>query len=231
MSDTKSRDLELWKKWKTTQSPADLEALMRQMGGTIQSNVNKWASIVPRSVLDNEAKGFALKAFQTYDTSHDTALNTHVNTWLQKLSRIAYERQSTLSVPEHKRILYNQYNRMKLQIEDDLGHPPTVAHMADHLGMPVKKLESLLSEVDKREFLESEEHPEVGVQDEERLLHFAYNDMTPIQQKIFKWKTGYDKSPIHTNAFIMKELNISQGSLSYELTKIKDHLKKAQGRK
>lgn len=229
---TKDRDLELWRKWHATRAPADLEALMKQMAGALQSQVNRWASIAPRWLLDNEAKKLALKAFETYDPNRGVALNTHVGNWLNKLSRIAYERQSVVAIPEHKRIQYNQLSRLKVQLEDQLGKPPTMAQLADHLAVPVAKLHSLLTEVEKREFLESEEHPDATVElDEKRLIDLAFHDMTPVQQKIFKSKTGYESAPIKPNAQIMKDLNLTQGQLSYELTKIKALVLAAQGRK
>jgi DNA-directed RNA polymerase specialized sigma subunit len=230
MGNIKDTDLELWRKWHTSHASADLEVLMKQMAGPIRSQVNRWTSIVPAFVLENEAKKLALAAFETYNPNMGTALNTHVTTWLQKLSRVAYERQSSLSIPEHKRIIFNQYNRVKTQMEDDFGKPPTMSQMADHFGMSVKKLTNLVDEVGKREYLESEEHAEVEKADDQEKIHLAYFDMTPVQQKIFKMKTGYENASIKSNATIIKELSITQGQLSYELTKIKNHLLKAQGR-
>jgi hypothetical protein len=231
---TKEKDLELWRKWKASKSPADLEVLMKQMSGPMQSQVGRWASIAPRFLLENEAKKLALQAFETYDPNRvpPVALNTHVTNWLQKLSRIAYERQATVSIPEHKRIQYNQFTRARTMLEDQLGAPPSMKQLADHMAIPEHKLKDLITEVEKREYLESEEHPDATVeQDEKRLIDLAYHDMTPVQQKIFKWKTGYENTPVQNNAFIMKELKLTQGQLSYELTKIKDLMLKAQGRK
>lgn len=229
---TKERDIELWRKWKTTRAPADLEELMKQMAGPIQSQVGRWASIAPRFLLENEAKKLALQAFESFDPHRGVALNTHVTNWLQKLSRVAYERQATVSIPEHKRIQYNQLTRLRSQLEDQLGAPPTMAQLSDHMGVPTAKLQSLLTEVEKREYLESEEHPDATVeQNEQRLIDLAYHDMTPVQQKIFAAKTGYGHAPVKPNAQILKELGLTQGQLSYELTKIKALLLRAQGRK
>ena len=225
----KDKDMELWRKWKTTRSQADLQALMDQMKGPITNQTNRWASIAPRFLLENQAKALALKAFETYDPNRGAALATHVMTMLQKLSRTAYERQSTVSVPEHKRLIYNRINQMRSRLEDDLGHPPTVEHLADHMGMTVPKMHSLLDEVGNREYMESEEHADVENSfNEEQRIHAIVHDMTPVQQRIFQWKTGYANTPIKNNAAIMAELHISQGALSYELTKVKGLFAKAR---
>jgi hypothetical protein len=228
----KEKDVELWQKWKSTRAMSDLEPLMKQMAGPINSQVGRWATIAPRFLLENEAKKLALQAFETYDPNRGVALNTHVTNWLQKLSRLAYERQATVSIPEHKRIQYNQFMRAKMQLEDTMGAPPTLIQLADHMAVNVDKVKSLLSEVEKREYLESEEHPSsADDQNETRQIDLAFHDLTPLQQKIFKWKTGYETTPVKDNHFIMKELSLTQGQLSYELTKIKTVMLQAQGRK
>jgi DNA-directed RNA polymerase specialized sigma subunit len=228
----KEKDIELWQKWKATKAMTDLEPLMKQMAGPINTQVTRWATVAPRFLLENEAKKLALQAFETFDPNRGVALATHVINWLQKLSRLAYERQSTMSIPEHKRIQYNQLMRAKTQLEDTLGAPATLAQLADHMAVTPEKVKSLLTEVEKREYLESEEHPSSGDdQNESRQIDLAFHDLTPLQQKIFKWKTGYEAMPVKDNHSIMKELNLTQGQLSYELTKIKTILLQAQGRK
>jgi AraC-like DNA-binding protein len=232
MADTiKDKDLELWRRWKATRSQADLQALMDQMKGPRTNQVNRWASIAPRFLLDNQSKALALQAFETYDPNHagGAALATHVMTYLQKLSRTAYERQATVSVPEHKRLLYNRVNQMKMRLEEDLGHPPTIEHLADHMGMSPPKLRSLMDEVGQREYMESEEHPDVENNfNEEQRIAAIVHDLTPVQQKIFKWKTGYDNTTIRNNAAIMKEMGLTQGQLSYQLTVIRQLIDRAR---
>ncbi len=232
MSELKNKDIELWKKWKASNSNADLEILMKQMAGAMQSQIGRWVAIVPKTLLENEAKKLALQAFNSYNPTLGVALNTHLTNWLLKLSRIAYERQSSVSVPEHKRISYNQLKQLKTTLEEQLGFPPTTGHLADHLGISEKKILTLLSEVEKKELLESEEHPETSTStEEEKLIDFAFHDMTPTQQNIFKLKTGYSNTIRKNNNEIIKQLGISQGQLSYELTKIQDIILKSQNRK
>jgi hypothetical protein len=49
--------------------------------------------------------------------------------------------------------------------------------------------------------------------------------MSPRQQKIFEYSTGYNGAARMTNSQIMKKLSITQGVLSYEKNKIKNMLK------
>lgn len=224
----KSKDVELWLKWNRSKSAMDLEVLMKHMNPVLNREVSRWASIVPRFVLENEAKAQALKAFNSYDPNRGVLLSTHVTNQLQKLSRTAYARQSTVSIPEHKRLTYNRYRKLTAQLEDELGRAPQIHEVADQLALPVNKLQSLISEVEKREYLESEEHAESGTHSETELIELALHDLTPTQQTIFKNKTGWNGAPIKSNAQLMKELSLTQGQLSYELTKVKNKLTSAK---
>jgi DNA-directed RNA polymerase specialized sigma subunit len=228
------RDLDLWRRWHASRSQADLQALMAQMAPVFAREVNQGANIVPRYVLENEAKALALKAFETYDPSRGVLLSTHVTNHLQKLKRTVYARQSSVSIPEQQRITYNTYRRVRSELEDVLGHPPTMDHIADHMALPPKRLQSIINNVEKKEYLESGEGPAFQQEDDDDIIHLAYAEMTPRQKQIFEMRTGYDgtangnPSKVRTGAQIMQSLNLSQGQLSYEIQKITALLERAQ---
>ena len=161
MNEIKSQDLLLWEKWKKSRSPTDLEALMRHVAPLLRSEVNRWSRIAPEFLLENEAKRLAIKAFEDYNPNHvpPTALGTHVKNHLLKLSRTAYSRQSTLTVPEAKRLTFNQVQRQRTLLEDQTGRPPMLEELADHMRLSPARLHALQNEVSKREYMESGEGP------------------------------------------------------------------------
>jgi hypothetical protein len=55
-TEVKSKDIELWTKWKRTHAPADLQLLLNQMMPIINREVNKWAPSMSRSLLEAEGK-------------------------------------------------------------------------------------------------------------------------------------------------------------------------------
>jgi DNA-directed RNA polymerase specialized sigma subunit len=229
MDDTKNRDLELWRQWKRTQSPADLEALIKQMWPVIRRETMRWSAIVPQTMLENEAKLLAIKAFQTYSPTAGASLSTHLTNQLQKLSRTAYARQSTLGVPEQKRLLFNNYNRAYRELEDLHGRPPSLNDIADYMRVPPSKLREVVDLVGKKEFMESGEGPTfIQYMDDPEVVHLAYHDMTPIQKKIFEMRTGYGGSAVKSGKEIMRATGLTQGQLSYQLNQIKALLEKAQ---
>lgn len=227
--DTKQKDYLLWEKWYKSRSNADLEALMKQMMPILRREIGRWSNIAPQFVLEAEAKKLALKAFETYNKNKNAGLSTHVTYQLQKLSRFAYARQASVGIPEHQRLTFNKYQKVKNQLEDQLGYPPSIDTIADHMAIQPHKLQGILQNVNRKEFLESGEGPSFQQNsDADDILHLAVGDMTPQQRRIFEMRTGYNNTPIKDAKLIMKELAITQGQLSYELTKIKQILERAQ---
>ena len=231
MSFDKSKDVELWQTWKRTQSPQDLDSLLKQMEPVIQREVGRWKRIAPEFLLNNEAKRLAIKAFENYDPNRQppTALGTHVTNALLKLTRTAYARQSTLSIPEAKRLTFNNITKARVTLEEEFGRPPTLEELSDHMRLPPKRMQMLMVDVAKREFMESGEGPTfVQHTDDPEVMHLAWHDMSDMQKKIFEHRTGYNGAPVLSGTKIMRETGLSQGQLSHQIGKIKTLLSRAQ---
>lgn len=229
----KDKDLELWQAWNKSKSTPDLEALMKQMAPILRRETARWSSLAPAYVLENEAKRIAIAAFAKYNPHAGAALSTYLTSALQKLSRTAYQNQSTLSVPEHQRLGYNQFLAAQTHLTDlNGGRKPELADVADYLSMSPKKLQVLVETVGKRELTESGEGPEFVKDIPDDVLDLAVSEMTPLQKEIFKRRTGYERGhlpkPIQNAATIQRELKITQGQLSYQLLQIKALLVRAQ---
>jgi DNA-directed RNA polymerase specialized sigma subunit len=231
----RDKDIQLWEAWRRSRSETDLQALTTQMMPILRKEIGRWSSSAPAFLLENEAKKLAKQAFETYDTTKGVLLSTHLTNQLLKLSRTAYARQSTISVPEHQRITFNRYNKAKAQLEDQLGRVPTHHELSDHLAIAPAKLQAIVGNVAHREYMESGEGPTFQTHDDtDYLIHLAYRDLTPRQQQIFEMRTGYngalapDEAKIRSGAQIQKQLGITQGVLSYELQKIKERMEAMQ---
>lgn len=227
---TKDKDLALWKKWKKSQDPQDLQLLINQMRPIILREAMKWSASMSSSLLEAEGKRLAVEAFQTYDPNQGTALSTYVAGRLPKLSRMVYANQNTARLSETQALLFHSYNRGKADLTDRHGREPTQMELADHLGWAPKKLTTFQRQVNRKEFIESEDHPDT-VEPDDHLTDFVYHDLTPQQQKIFEYKTGYLGSPRLSGAEICKRLGITQGQLSYQLSQIVAVAERAQAGK
>ena len=228
MNPLKTTDTELWRQWKKTKSPGDLQRLLTQMNPILLREVNKWAPSMSRSYLESEAKRLAVEAFESYDPNYGTALSTHVASRLPKLSRVVYATQNTARLSETKNLLFHTYYSSANDLRDRHGREPTNDELADHLGWSPKKLETFQRQSQRKEFVESEDHPDVD-DAEDHLVDYIYHDLTPLQKSIFEHSTGYQGKPKLSGEAMMKKLNITQGQLSYQKTLIVQAVNRAKG--
>lgn len=227
MNPLKTSDLELWRQWKKTRAPSDLQKLLTQMNPILLREVNKWAPSMSRSFLEAEAKRLAVEAFESYNPNAGTALSTYVASRLPKLSRVVYATQNTARLSETKNLLFHTYHTASNELRERHGRDPTNDELADHLGWAPKKLEQFQRQSQRKEFVESEDHPDVD-DAEDHLVDYIYHDLTPLQKQIFEHSTGYLGKPKLSGAEMMKKLNITQGQLSYQKTLIVQAVSRAK---
>jgi len=219
MNPLKTTDTELWRQWKKTKAPGDLQKLLTQMNPILLREVNKWAPSMSRSYLEAEAKRLAVEAFESYDPNYGTALSTHVASRLPKLSRVVYATQNTARLSETKNLLFHVYHTSTNELRDRHGREPTNEELADNLGWSPKKLEQFQRQSQRKEFVESEDHPDAE-DAEDHLVDYIYHDLTPLQKSIFEHSTGYQGKQKLSGEAMMKKLGITQGQLSYQKTLI-----------
>lgn len=227
MNSLKATDIELWRQWKKTRAPGDLQKLLTQMNPILLREVNKWAPSMSRSYLEAEAKRLAVEAFESYNPNQGTALSTYVASRLPKLSRVVYATQNTARLSETKNLLFHTYHTATNELKDRHGREPTNDELADHLGWAPKKLEQFQRQSQRKEFVESEDHPDVD-DAEDHLVDYIYHDLTPLQKSIFEYSTGYLGKPKLSGSEMMKKLNLTQGQLSYQKTLIVQAVNRAK---
>jgi DNA-directed RNA polymerase specialized sigma subunit len=226
-TDYKAKDLELWYRWKKSNSSGDLQLLLNQMNSIILREVNKWSPSMSRSYLEAEGKRLAVEAFHLYDPKQGTTLSTFLASRLPKLSRVTYSVMNTARLSETKNLLFHTYFAAGNELRDRHGREPTNDELADHLGWSPKKLEQFQRQSQRKEFVESEDHPD-SEDAEDNLVDYIYHDLTPLQKSIFEHSTGYQGKQKLSGSEMMKKLNITQGQLSYQKTLIVQAVGKAK---
>lgn len=227
-SGTKSRDIELWEKWHNSRSDKDLQALIDQMKPIIMREVNKWAPSISKSLLEAEGKKLAVEAFEKFNPNAGAQLSTYLTSRLVKMSRLVYSTQNTARVSETKALLHNVYHTGVNILSEQLGREPSNTELSDHLGWSPKKLNDFQRQALRKEFIESEEHPDDETAQEMDFIDLLYHDLTPVQQKIFDHTTGYQGNSILDGKALMKKLGITQGQLSYQKDLLIKHVEKAK---
>jgi hypothetical protein len=225
----KSKDIELWEKWKQTQSQQDLQALMKQLDPVIQSEVNRWSGAIARPVLEVKAKNLVLEALHTYNPNAGAALATHIMNRMKKLSREVYTHQDAVRVPEYKKLKFNAYHRGTEELMSIHGREATNEEIGDHLSWSPKMVSDVQRSM-RPELVESmdvgaglfEQKSVWGSDSDDGLIDMLYHDMEPVDKLIFEHSTGYSGKPILNNTQLSAKTNLTQGQLSYRKRKIID---------
>lgn len=211
------RDVELWREWKRSPTPMNLQRLLDQLNPVIQRAVNQWTGSLARPALELEAKTLAKEAIESYRPTGGASLATHVTNRLKKLSRLSYQHQNLARIPEYQQLKFNTYATAQAQLQDDLGRDPTSVELADQLGWSEPAVAKFRQNL-RQEFIESGETPPIFDErpEDSGMIDYIYYDLAPIQQKIFEFTTGYQGAPTLSNPEIMRKLKLTQGQLSYQ---------------
>ena len=145
-SERKERDFSLWTNWNDNgRSPEHLEPLVRVFTPMVnQAMVQFRAPTVQKSAFEAQLTRHLIGAFETYDPSK-AALPTHVHRHLMRVQRYNNRLQNMAYIPEPNARQIGKIQRAKSDLEDDLGRLPTNQEIAKHLGMPTKKLDTILT--------------------------------------------------------------------------------------
>lgn len=218
-------DLAKWHAWKRDPSDKNLSGLLQQVNPLIQREVNKWSGTFARPLLTAEGQRLAIKAFDTYSPDKGTALGTHVVNNLLKMSRLTYANQNVARLPETKMTRFHSLKVAEAELLDELGRPPTISELADHLGWSLQYLTNFQTELSHKEILESgginadvegRGGTPTEIDQQDHVLDYIYHDLTPQQKIIFEHTTGYRGAPILQNNEIIKKSGLTQGQYSYQ---------------
>jgi len=229
----KEQDYALWQTWKKAPTDNNAAALLNQVNPLVQKEVNRWSGgegTLARPALELEGKRLAMEAIHSYSPTGGAALATHVTNRLRKLSRINYTHQTLARLPEYKTRKFHTHNIAKSALEDKLGREPTVDELSQELSWPKPFLQNFQKSMRK-------EHVESGVpapifdidNGESGTIDFVYNDLSPMQKKIFEHTTGYGGAPALKNPQLMRKLKMTQGQLSYQKRLLVDKIQDVTG--
>lgn len=226
-------DLAAYRKWKASQNGVDLDALLKRLDPLIQAEVNKRAGTLSRDLLVGQARKLAVDAIKSFDPNRDVKLTTHVVNQLLKLSRVNYTHQNAARIAEHHMLQFHTLRIAKEDFAAENGRDPTTEELADTLRWSPQKLGEVQQQFQRSELLEhagggsSSAHSFIATE-HDPTIGYVYATLSPRQQQIFDMRTGYNGARRIGNPEIMKKLGITQGVLSYEITRIADLLKKAR---
>jgi DNA-directed RNA polymerase specialized sigma subunit len=223
--------MEIWKEWKKNPNNDELKTkLLDALNPIIFKEINRWSRGIGAELVYPTARKLALQAARTYDPKSGTSLTTHVVNQLKPLSRIAYSYQDVVRIPEYKLLRLMHFNNSMRELKDQLGREPTINEIAEHLKISRSAALRLWEESRRGEILEDIEMPMYDsiMADPNKLFYidFLYQSLTPRQQKVFEYSTGYNGAPKLSVEEIAKKINESPSVVYKERYRIADYINK-----
>ena len=143
----KADELALWHKWKdSNEAPKHLQPLLKLYEPLIAQKTRAWkAPMVPESAFKAELQTHLIRAFQNYDPTRGAAINTHVEKRLKKAMRYNNRFANLAYVPEGVSAQIGKLQKARDALTEDLGRDPTTEELSKHMGIPIKRLETVLN--------------------------------------------------------------------------------------
>ena len=221
-------NLELYQQ---SQSSELAQKLLEEHKDIINSHRLKWSGVLPDVVIKKHAEQYALDAFKSYDPSKGASLHTHMFNHLSRLSRLNYENQNVVKIPEHQILQISHYNDSVSHLTDQLGRDPSHEEIADHMVIPVNHVKRIAENSGRKDFTydsDREDMQQGNLQASTQPLYLqdTFSRLSPNEQKQFKDLTGFNGvTPLSPGEF-GKKYKLK----SYEVSRVKTSLAKKFGK-
>lgn len=131
----RSKEMEMWKTWKDGgQKPEHLDPLLKSFSNLISQRMTKFRGAeVPKAAVEMEHKKELLKALRTFDPTKGTTLTTYVIGQLPKAGRYVANNQNFARISLNIGEKIGQFNALKSNLTETLGHEPDAQAIHDHL--------------------------------------------------------------------------------------------------
>jgi DNA-directed RNA polymerase sigma subunit (sigma70/sigma32) len=133
----------------------------------------------------------------------------------------------------------NKLDNTEKELFDVLGREASDAEIADYSGLTLKRIGKIRKAhmpVNEGSIRDPEE-PDINVMpgvrgksEVDNMLDYVYYDLSPSDQKIFEWRTGYNGRPVKTNDEIALITNKDPKWVSQRASIIQKKINEAIGR-
>jgi len=207
----------VWRRWKRKKDKKDLSYLLTHVDPVLQRRVNQFASApVSQAAIEAEAKKQAVIAFGTYNPKKGASLKTHVGHRMSKLYRYVAKRQNIGTIPEHRVMKINTFQKTKELLNEQKGREPTVIELADELSWSPNEISRMEAELrkDLGHSLSFQDHAFINFNQNVEAINFAYYSLAPQEQLVYDYSVGaHGKSQLKTSQ-IARKLHVSPSQIS-----------------
>jgi len=172
-----------------------------------------------------------MKAVDKFEWRRGYKFSTYATWWIrQAITRSIADQARTIRIPVHMIETINKMMRVSRQIAQEIGREPTPEELAEHLEMPVDKVEQILEVAKEPVSLETpigdDEDSQLGdfVEDEnaENPLDGAVNEalreatlevlenLTPREEKVLRMRFGIGMNTDHTLEEVGKQFGVTR---------------------
>lgn len=221
------KNAEPYEVWKREPTPTNLYNVTRQLQPTISSVLASMGA-AGNPQLEAKARVVAGKAVASYDPKAGASLPTWVSSQLRQLTRDVRKSDSAIQVPDRMMLDAYAIHRAEAELEDELGHEPTVEELADRSHLSVRRIEDCRKKM-KAVIAGTPTDPATGEEvtpagketDYSReAMDYIYADSDRIDKKLLEYTAGYGGNDPLGNDEIMKKLNLTPVQLSRRKTRL-----------
>lgn len=224
--DRNQKQLQLWQTWKDNgHKPEHLEPLLNMYGPFIDRKAAEFGgglAMVNPVALKADLTGHVITAFHNYDPTKGAALATHVYKRVQKSKRFVNKSQNFAYISEGKTGIIGDLQRAQSRLGEDFGRAPTTQELADHLGLPVKRVaavqKSLIKDVPGSSIEGDQGFPRLG-QRQAEVLSVLPQILSPEEHAVFQL-VYHPSNPITDTKDIAKKLNLPDWEVSRRKSRI-----------
>lgn len=205
--------------WKEDPSQDNLFKVVKHLQPTISSSLASMGSNDPN--IKSRARVVTAKAIQSYNPESGASLPTWVSSQLRQLTRDVRKSNNVLSVPENAQLEAYHIYRAEVDLEDELGRPPTVEELADRAAMSVKKIESVRKKVravaTEGNFEADDGSSALQTSQTDystEAMDYVYNDSDLKDKQLLEHLVGYGGAEVWDNKTIMEKLKLTPVQLS-----------------
>lgn len=219
--------------WKAQPTPQNSAALLKAVDPIMSSALRSYGGSKPSPTLASRAKVLTLQGMQRYDPSR-AKLRTHLLSHLRGLQRFAAKESNAISVPERVALSLGHLHRAENELKDRLLRDPSESEIADHLGLPIKRLQKLRQA--KPIYYEGQmqslgengdkqtSSPGVVDTNDKYWQDFVYHDLEPTDQVIMEHLLGFNGKPVLPSNKIAAKLRLSPSAVSQRAQRIQQKL-------